>query len=169
MVISQYTFISFQPWPSFKIKMIKNVYIFFWFFQRTQQVKSYCWPGLVCEISHLSLCCWLVSNCFIWLSRWGWRAHRRLDDIITLLALCEGNPLVTSGFPSQRASNMELWCFLCFLAWTSCCIGRFYPELLFLLVYHWLVSCQFYWVSHVLYITSSMILHLLVNPISFIW
>ena len=24
-----------------------------------------------------------------------------------LLALCEGNPPVTGGFPSQRASNME--------------------------------------------------------------
>ena len=31
----------------------------------------------------------------------------------TLLALCEGNPSVTDGFPSQRASNAELWCFLC--------------------------------------------------------
>ena len=29
--------------------------------------------------------------------------HQRL----ALLALCEGNPLLTSGFPSQRASNVE--------------------------------------------------------------
>ena len=27
-----------------------------------------------------------------------------------LLALCEGNPMVTSGFPLQRATNLELWC-----------------------------------------------------------
>ena len=27
------------------------------------------------------------------------------------LVFCEGNPPVTSGFPSQSASNMELWCF----------------------------------------------------------
>ena len=30
----------------------------------------------------------------------------------TWLALCEGNPSVTGGFPSQRASNEELSCFL---------------------------------------------------------
>ena len=40
------------------------------------------------------------------------------DNIMTwksvpwLLALCEGNPLVTSRFPSQRATNAECWCFL---------------------------------------------------------
>ena len=28
-------------------------------------------------------------------------------------ALCEENPPVTGGFPSQRASNVELLCFLC--------------------------------------------------------
>ena len=31
-----------------------------------------------------------------------------------LLALCEGNPPVTSGFSSQSVSNMELWCLLWF-------------------------------------------------------
>ena len=30
-----------------------------------------------------------------------------------ILVLCEGNPPVTGGFPSQRASNPELWWFLC--------------------------------------------------------
>ena len=29
------------------------------------------------------------------------------------LALCEENPPVTGGFPSQMANDMELWCFLC--------------------------------------------------------
>ena len=29
-----------------------------------------------------------------------------------LLALCEGNPLVTGGFPPQRTSNVDLWCFV---------------------------------------------------------
>ena len=41
---------------------------------------------------------------------YSWLHH---DDIITwkhaLLALCEGNPPVTSGFPSQRACNTALW------------------------------------------------------------
>ena len=27
--------------------------------------------------------------------------------------LCVGNPPVTGGFPAQRASNAEFWCFLC--------------------------------------------------------
>ena len=36
-----------------------------------------------------------------------------LCTLHVLLALCEGNPLVTSGFPSQRASNAELWYFRC--------------------------------------------------------
>ena len=32
------------------------------------------------------------------------------DAFSTLLALCEGNPPVTGGFPSQSASNMNLRC-----------------------------------------------------------
>ena len=40
------------------------------------------------------------------------------DDIMTwklfplYLPLCEGNPPVTGGFPSQRACGADLWCFL---------------------------------------------------------
>ena len=41
---------------------------------------------------------------------WWWHGMERLS---TLLALCEGNPPVTGGFPSQRASNADLWGFLC--------------------------------------------------------
>ena len=48
------------------------------------------------------------------MSRW----HHGMEMIFALLALCEGNPSVTDGFPSQRASNAKLWCFL------SC----YYPE-----------------------------------------
>ena len=36
----------------------------------------------------------------------GW--HHQME---TLLALYEGNPLVTGGFPSQKPSDAELWCF----------------------------------------------------------
>ena len=39
------------------------------------------------------------------------------ENLSTLLALCEGNPSVTDGFPSLRASNAELWSFLC--CWTN--------------------------------------------------
>ena len=35
----------------------------------------------------------------------GW--HQRKHQNSMLLAHCEGNPLMTGGFPSQRASNME--------------------------------------------------------------
>ena len=44
-----------------------------------------------------------------------WRPwwHPDREMISALLALCVGNPLVTSGFPSQRASNAELSLFLC--------------------------------------------------------
>ena len=38
-----------------------------------------------------------------------------MELLSLLLALCEGNPLVTGRFPSQRASNVEFWCFLCCL------------------------------------------------------
>ena len=49
------------------------------------------------------------------------------DDVITCRlfthygSLCEGNPPVTGGFPSQRASNVELWCFFFVVAscWTN--------------------------------------------------
>ena len=33
-------------------------------------------------------------------------------NVSALLALCMGNPPVTGGFTTQRASNAELWCFL---------------------------------------------------------
>ena len=33
-----------------------------------------------------------------------------MEMLFALLAICEGNP---GGFPSQRASDAELWCFLC--------------------------------------------------------
>ena len=40
-----------------------------------------------------------------------WCCHYR-ERLSTLLALCEGNPLVTGGFPSQRTSDVQLKCFL---------------------------------------------------------
>ena len=40
----------------------------------------------------------------------GW--YQRRYQNITLLALCEGNPPVTGGFPSQMASNTEIFLLL---------------------------------------------------------
>ena len=37
--------------------------------------------------------------------------HHEMEMISPLLALCEGYPIATNGFPSQRANNVELWCF----------------------------------------------------------
>ena len=42
--------------------------------------------------------------------------HHDMVMLSSLLALCEGNPPVTGGFPSQRANNAELCCFLCFVS-----------------------------------------------------
>ena len=33
-------------------------------------------------------------------------------NAVTLLAICEGNPPIAGGFPSQRTSNAELWFFV---------------------------------------------------------
>ena len=49
----------------------------------------------------------LKDDCFS-LSTDTWCIHD-----IEILALCKGNPLVTSRIPAQRVSYMELWCFLC--------------------------------------------------------
>ena len=35
-----------------------------------------------------------------------------METLSALAALCEGNPSVTSGFPSQRVSDADVWCFL---------------------------------------------------------
>ena len=41
-----------------------------------------------------------------------------METLSGLQTFCDGNPLVIDGFPSQRASNMELWCcFSCRLQW----------------------------------------------------
>ena len=42
-----------------------------------------------------------------------WCLH--MKTLYQFLAFCEENPPVTvsDGFPSQRTSNVELWCFLC--------------------------------------------------------
>ena len=42
--------------------------------------------------------------------KWGsWWRHQ-METFSALLSLCVGNPLASSGFPSQRDSNADLWC-----------------------------------------------------------
>ena len=55
------------------------------------------------KIFHSSLV--RITNMLSW-----W--HHQMETFSMLLALCEGNPLVTGGFPSKEASDTELWCFL---------------------------------------------------------
>ena len=48
------------------------------------------------------------------LTGYVWRRHT-METVSALLALCEGNPPVTGGFPSQTASNVGSLCVLrCF-------------------------------------------------------
>ena len=42
-----------------------------------------------------------------------WWSHD-METLSASLVLCDGNPLVTNGFASQRASDTELWCFFSF-------------------------------------------------------
>ena len=44
----------------------------------------------------------------------SWWCHD-MEMISASLSLCEGNLPIAGGFPSQRANNAELWCFLCCL------------------------------------------------------
>ena len=45
----------------------------------------------------------------------SWWSHD-METLPALLTLYEGNPSVTGGFPSQRASNGEPWCLLWYTA-----------------------------------------------------
>ena len=51
------------------------------------------------------------GTCVNWKVSWRWRHD--WETLSALLALCEGNPPVTGEFPSQRTSNLELWCCHC--------------------------------------------------------
>ena len=35
--------------------------------------------------------------------------YHDMEALSTLLSLCEGNPPVIGGFPSQRDSNVDIW------------------------------------------------------------
>ena len=41
----------------------------------------------------------------------SWWCHD-MEMLYASLSLWEENPLITGGFPSQKASNAELWCFI---------------------------------------------------------
>ena len=47
-----------------------------------------------------------IKNLISFVGRWT-----VMEQFSLLLALCEGNPSVTGGFPLTKASDAELWCF----------------------------------------------------------
>ena len=85
------------------------VYIYISFMMRFKHARGtsatlaimYCTSHMI----NASFC--LVDCCQ--LSLW-WR--HQMETFSTLLALCTGNSLVTGEFPAQRASKVELWCFI---------------------------------------------------------
>ena len=64
----------------------------------------------------------VLTTCVLLFSYPGWRLY---DDAKTRKSFphygpfCDGNPLVTGGFPSHRSSDVEIWGFF-MLALTSC-------------------------------------------------
>ena len=75
-----------------------------------------------------------VGECLRWMRPQAWNGvwcivvqrHHDMETIYALLALCEGNPLMTSGFPSQRAINAKLWFFFhqhCFRECLATCLA----------------------------------------------
>ena len=83
------------------------------------QANGNCWLDYIKCISFQSINYGQISirqnmpKTLLSIYRLPWWLHY-METFSVLLALYEGNPLVTSGFPSQRASNVELWCFLWF-------------------------------------------------------
>ena len=45
-----------------------------------------------------------------------------IQKLSSWLALCEGNPPIIGGLPSQKTSNAEFWCVFA-VRWTSCWIN----------------------------------------------
>ena len=53
----------------------------------------------------------------------SWWRHQ-METFSALLAICAGNSPVTGEFPSQMASNAELWCFLWSAPWINSWINN---------------------------------------------
>ena len=83
---------------------IEVVYVFF----------AVAWPGRLFTISRRMFCRTRPSKFApkqeLWESWWRYD----METLTALLVLCEGNPPVTGGFPSQRPIMLEFcWCLCC--------------------------------------------------------
>ena len=67
------------------------------------------WVNPCCHYSHaiMSMMASQITRILIGLLNPLFRRRSKKTSKLCLTGLCEGNPLVTSGFPSQRASNVE--------------------------------------------------------------
>ena len=65
----------------------------------------------ICLNELISCCCWtdmyLRTTVALYVARHD-TGNWRYDTYSALLVLCEGNPLMTGGFPSHRASNADM-------------------------------------------------------------
>ena len=73
------------------------------------QRLPHCWGNIISGAAYETQSLRWVVICFLRLRPWGCRG---METPSALLALCEGNPPVTDGFPSQRVSNAKRWYFL---------------------------------------------------------
>ena len=73
----------------------------------TKSISMLRWGGALSRISHLPCIRHLVLDVPMWtwmdpvFTEWPWW-RRQMKRFSVLLALCEGNPTITGGFPSQR-------------------------------------------------------------------
>ena len=66
----------------------------------------------MCQIDAWSgQCDSIESKMYFYISLIIRRWRHEMEALSTLLALCEGNPPVPDRFPSQKASDVERWCF----------------------------------------------------------
>ena len=80
-------------------------FLLMWCCQQTIHISHA--SNLSCLLNSFLTCCQLISI---------WRHH--METLSTLLALFQGNPLVTSEFPTHRASDAELFAdFFLFWHW----------------------------------------------------
>ena len=62
--------------------------------------------------------CPSVHHRLAFCEKWPWWRYQ-MGIFSALLAVCAGNSPVTGEFPSQKASDAEVWCFLCSVPWIN--------------------------------------------------
>ena len=84
-----------------RVRPVAEITIYSWFQWITTRVCAYL------DLMYLLL----GTSWKHWPYLWSWWRHQ-METFSTLLAICVGNSPVTGEFPTQMASNAELWCYL---------------------------------------------------------